>query len=367
MILISHRGNLTGPCPAKENNPEQIEFVIQRGYNCEVDVWIKETQLFLGHDEPAFATDEAFLQKHKAKLWCHAKNLEALEWLSKNDYQTFFHDVDDYVLTSKNIVWAYPGKRISNNTVCVLPEQRLDAYPREEYRSAYGICTDYVETFATLLQKDVLASRPRVAIIFAGRVKGYEDSLFWLKDVIIKYNADTFCSINGECDEYHKKFLNELRIQGSHFEKYVCPGNLLNVTSKRSETNIYNACSMFHNTNRAFQLAEQYQTEHGFVYDIVLYARADIVTNERLSLEMQSNVVSVPLDNDYGGLNDQLAYGDFASMKHYTELYNFIDSYCHDRRVTFHPEILVDYHMKAGQVNVRRFSWKYALSCNRQL
>ena len=40
MILVSHRGNLSGPDPDKENNPTQINKTLDLGYDCEVDLWI---------------------------------------------------------------------------------------------------------------------------------------------------------------------------------------------------------------------------------------------------------------------------------------------------------------------------------------
>ena len=42
MILVSHRGNLSGPDPDKENNPTQINKTLDLGYDCEVDLWIKD-------------------------------------------------------------------------------------------------------------------------------------------------------------------------------------------------------------------------------------------------------------------------------------------------------------------------------------
>ena len=38
MILISHRGNINGPNPEMENNPEYIQKALDLGYDVEVDV-----------------------------------------------------------------------------------------------------------------------------------------------------------------------------------------------------------------------------------------------------------------------------------------------------------------------------------------
>ena len=38
MILIAHRGNIDGPNPEMENNPQYIDKAIDSGYNVEIDV-----------------------------------------------------------------------------------------------------------------------------------------------------------------------------------------------------------------------------------------------------------------------------------------------------------------------------------------
>ena len=52
MHLISHRGNLSGPDVKLENNPLQIQKVLDLGYECEIDVWYIGGDYLLGHDEP---------------------------------------------------------------------------------------------------------------------------------------------------------------------------------------------------------------------------------------------------------------------------------------------------------------------------
>jgi hypothetical protein len=54
MILISHRGNISGPNPEQENHPDYIWAAIQAGYDVEVDVWFENGKFMLGHDEPQY-------------------------------------------------------------------------------------------------------------------------------------------------------------------------------------------------------------------------------------------------------------------------------------------------------------------------
>ena len=71
MILISHRGNLRGRIPKYENNPSYIEKALKEGFDVEIDVWYKDNEWYLGHDEPTYHINMNWLRNKK--LWCHAK------------------------------------------------------------------------------------------------------------------------------------------------------------------------------------------------------------------------------------------------------------------------------------------------------
>ena len=136
--MIAHRGNTQGPNPECENHPSYIKEALEKGYHAEVDVWLTDKGLFLGHDEPQWAVDPTFFEFQG--LWCHAKNREALEFLIKNGNNCFWHEEDRYTLTSNGTIWAYPGHPAGTTGVQVMPE-RTKTRPD---RTALGICSDYV-------------------------------------------------------------------------------------------------------------------------------------------------------------------------------------------------------------------------------
>ena len=143
MILISHRGNINGINKKYENNPTYIQSAIKKGYNVEIDVWYKNA-FFLGHDRPQFKVSQKFLENKK--FWCHAKNLEALEKLQKLKTKYFWHQEDDYTLTSNGYIWTYPGKKLSKKSICVLPELNKKKLPK----LISGICSDFIERYKNL-------------------------------------------------------------------------------------------------------------------------------------------------------------------------------------------------------------------------
>ena len=137
MLIISHRGNLQGPQPELENNPEHIKEVLKK-YHCEVDVWKKGDWFFLGHDQGQYCVYEDFF-KHP-RLWCHAKNLEAFEWLLKKKVKCFYHNTDDYTLTSNGYIWTFPDKPVSKK--CIIVDKSKD-WKKKNY-NCHGVCVDYV-------------------------------------------------------------------------------------------------------------------------------------------------------------------------------------------------------------------------------
>jgi hypothetical protein len=139
MKIISHRGNLKGPNKEDENKMGYIENSLISGYDVEIDIWYVNGEFYLGHDEPTYKTSMEFISK--PGLWIHAKNLEALYQLTKTDLHYFWHQNDDFTLTSKNIIWTFPDKEVTNNSVIVTLENNTNKFLNLDI---YGICTDYV-------------------------------------------------------------------------------------------------------------------------------------------------------------------------------------------------------------------------------
>ena len=150
MILISHRGNIDGKKPHLENSPSYIDEAIELGYDVEVDLWLVDDKFYLGHDEPQYKVDLEWLISHEKKLWVHCKNAESLEnltSLTNHSLNYFWHQSDDYVITSKKYIWVFPGRDLIRGSIAVLPETWKSSKSTKQMTTAFGICTDYPETF----------------------------------------------------------------------------------------------------------------------------------------------------------------------------------------------------------------------------
>ena len=141
MIYISHRGNLDGPKIDNENSPEYIQNAILQGFDVEIDVWFKNSKFYLGHDEPQYDIENSFLLKKE--VWCHAKNLEALIEMKKIGSHYFWHENDQFTLTSKGYIWTYTGNKLSHNSICVLPEKEL----KKNILECAGVCSDFIKRY----------------------------------------------------------------------------------------------------------------------------------------------------------------------------------------------------------------------------
>ena len=145
MMLIAHRGNLVGPDLSRENHPDYIKQALDLGYHVEIDVWSVCDTFALGHDGPQYEIDLNFLKDRESVLWCHAKNIQALSELIKyKDINCFWHQDDDVTLTSKGFLWTYPGKELTNNSICVNPSLNQDL------SLCAGVCDDEIIKFKEL-------------------------------------------------------------------------------------------------------------------------------------------------------------------------------------------------------------------------
>lgn len=143
MIYISHRGNVDGKQSQLENNPSYIDTALSLGYDVEIDIWMIEGGLYLGHDEPQYGVSQDWLNKRYEHLWIHCKNTEAMEWFNLiGGFNYFWHEEDTMTLTSKNYMWAYPDKQPIKRSIAVMPEIYND-----DVSKCLGICSDVIQNY----------------------------------------------------------------------------------------------------------------------------------------------------------------------------------------------------------------------------
>jgi len=143
MRILAHRALINGPDKNRENNPKYIEECIKLGFDVEVDIWY-EYGLFLGHDSPQYPISLSRLQLKRDQLWIHCKNFVALNEFVNYGHKLnyFWHENDNYTLTSNNKTWQAHTKEVSKNSIIVDLNLEND-YNDPRLKNIHGVCTDY--------------------------------------------------------------------------------------------------------------------------------------------------------------------------------------------------------------------------------
>lgn len=148
MLIIAHRGNTAGANPVMENHPSYIKYALQLGYDVEIDLWLVDGKLVLGHDKPQYEVNFDFF--HNDKFWVHCKNIEALDKMTQHPLvNAFYHDKDACTLTSQKYIWTYPDSKnvLTKKSVAVMPE-RVENW--DNLDKCFAICTDTPNVFKRL-------------------------------------------------------------------------------------------------------------------------------------------------------------------------------------------------------------------------
>ena len=143
MKIISHRGNIRGAIPNKENRPSYIDCAIGNGYDVEIDVRSIDGELWLGHDEPQYKIDHNWLDKRRNYLWLHCKNIEAA--IECWAYHSFCHTEDPFTYTTTGKIWLHDlSMQIDENVIIPLIDlEQVEIFKSIINHFPFAICTDY--------------------------------------------------------------------------------------------------------------------------------------------------------------------------------------------------------------------------------
>lgn len=149
MELISHRGNLNGADPERENNIIYIKEAIDLGFSVEIDVWVINETWYLGHDNPDYKIVLDGLSDFRDHLYLHIKtprNKVDVSCLKPFNY--FWHEDEPFVITSKGDKWYYPCASVQTDGVNLMPEFSMGLEKFKEVMSLCpAVCSDYVLQF----------------------------------------------------------------------------------------------------------------------------------------------------------------------------------------------------------------------------
>lgn len=207
----------------------------------------------------------------------------------------------------------------------------------------------------------------KVALLFAGRIKAFEKCVDSFNQSILGplegHEVDGYAALNAENPHVGlERFLHDYRIK--KYEDLSLNINLYNnIPIEESCAARRTSFKMYYCWYRAFKLME----ESGISYDLIISMRADQVFYSKLILPRMPvpNILYVPAGEDHaGGLNDQMAFGNFTVMKHYTNIYYCIENIYRRTARRFHTETYVRFH-NTGAFPIERIPLHYSLHPDR--
>lgn len=177
------------------------------------------------------------------------------------------------------------------------------------------------------------------------------------------HEIDGYAALNAENHhENLEKFLHDYKIR--KYENLCMNINLYeHIPLETSIAARRSSFKMYYCWNHAFKLME----ESGISYDVIIYMRADQIFSSEITIISTPlpNILFIPNGQDHaGGLNDQMAFGNFTVMKHYTNIYNCIQDIYRKTRKNFHTETYVRLH-NTGVYPIQRVPLAYKLHIDR--
>jgi hypothetical protein len=206
----------------------------------------------------------------------------------------------------------------------------------------------------------------RIAVLVYGRlnrcVEHYENIVAAIGR---EHTLDWFMSSDAAPESLLNDFLrtySPAAYTNKHIE-YTC--DLSKYAGKRPETNIDSMTRHFINKERVWSLFDTYVQCNSAAYDIVISLRVDVIFRTKFPLTVPAaNTVYIPAGYDYvdRGINDQLAFGDMASMKKYNSVFETSLQLLNEMRSIPHPETLTLATLNYHRLHVHRVGLAYALN-----
>lgn len=204
----------------------------------------------------------------------------------------------------------------------------------------------------------------QIAFFFSGKIANtVKEKLLSIKHT---YNPVYFASINLDTSTPEiDNFLEFMDITHNrvYFEQVRAPESIRNHKKSSKDVNVDNVYGMFYHNKKCFELIQQYQKKMNIRFDCIVKYRSDIDNEDDLVIPetLQSNTLYIPKGSDwFGGINDQIAYGDHSVMIKYSNLVDKIECYF-DQGINLHPETLLAWHLKMNFINIYRIDFHYQI------
>lgn len=93
-------------------------------------------------------------------------------------------------------------------------------------------------------------------------------------------------------------------------------------------------------------------------FDVYVRIRPDLKFNGPMVFQKpEPKTIYIPQGMDFGGINDQCAYGDYDTMKIYYQVFENYHSLWRDKGILFNSEVMQKANLEDKGINVVRLQW----------
>lgn len=178
------------------------------------------------------------------------------------------------------------------------------------------------------------------------------------------HSIDVFYSCDAEDDSLISDFTslynpiaicNEKITYTVDFAAFAAPGPVV--------ANVHNMTCHYINKMRVFQLLERHIQTSGTVYDTILSTRLDIVYTSPIPVCIEEEeTIGIPEGNDFGGVNDQIAFGNLETMRVYMNIFSSAEALFKEKQCRLHPETLNMHLLRHNRIYIDRFPLEYCIT-----
>lgn len=207
----------------------------------------------------------------------------------------------------------------------------------------------------------------KIAILISGRINNSEELYKnTLENIVQDNEVDFFVShtknpntnvLNDFINLYKPKIILESDEVYPDVTKY----------KKRAETNPHNVMCMYLNRLSVFYKFKDYVISNNITYDLIISFRCDLWFEQKIDLgsivnDTNNNCICIPSGCDYGGINDQCAFGNMKTMNIYMTFFNQIINFLNNG-IILHPETLLKHWLDSNHniLQIKRPNIKYCI------
>jgi hypothetical protein len=192
-----------------------------------------------------------------------------------------------------------------------------------------------------------------IGVCFFGRIRHFEHK-FLLNSFGPTHTYECFYSGDNEPEDSVAEFQRSYPIISLTNETISYDIDLSKYPTKNKTVIIDKMTRHFINKKRVFSLLEDHCKKTNTPYDLIVSCRLDLHMDAYSPEIPLANTIYIPDGHDHTGINDQFAFGDLSTMKHYMNLYDTCLSLLETTHCEPHPETLHLQNIIQGNITVKR-------------